>query len=76
MVFLGKAFWTEQKPVYPLLAQLAKGMDYEQYLSITDSADDVVAALVAYDEATNRLTRAEIQNSQGRRPRAKGRADT
>jgi predicted Rossmann-fold nucleotide-binding protein len=51
MVFLGKAFWTEKKPVYPLLAQLAKGMEYEKYLSITDSADEVVAALVAYDEA-------------------------
>jgi predicted Rossmann-fold nucleotide-binding protein len=53
MVFLGTAFWTEKKPVYPLLAQLAKGMEYEKYLSITDSADEVVAAIVAYDEATN-----------------------
>jgi predicted Rossmann-fold nucleotide-binding protein len=53
MVFLGKAFWTVKKPVYPLLAQLAKGMEYEKYLSITDSADDVVAAIVAYDEATS-----------------------
>lgn len=51
MVFLGKAFWTEKKPVYPLLAELAKGMEYEKYLSITDSADDVVAAIVAYNEA-------------------------
>jgi predicted Rossmann-fold nucleotide-binding protein len=53
MVFLGTAFWTEKKPVFPLLAQLAKGMEYEKYLSITDSADEVVAAIVAYDEATN-----------------------
>ncbi|NUQ78885.1 MAG: hypothetical protein HUU21_35620 [Polyangiaceae bacterium] len=53
MVFLGKAFWTETKPVFPLLAQLAKGMEYEKYLRITDSGDDVVAAIVAYDEAMN-----------------------
>jgi predicted Rossmann-fold nucleotide-binding protein len=59
MVFLGKAFWTEKKPVYPLLALLAKGMEYEKYLSITDSAEDVVAAIVAYDEATMRLPKEE-----------------
>lgn len=51
MVFLGTAFWTSVKPVYPMLARLAEGMEYKKYLSITDSPDEAVAAIVAYDEA-------------------------
>lgn len=43
MVFFGKEFWTETKPVYPLLAQLAEGRAYKEWLLITDSVEEAVA---------------------------------
>lgn len=48
MVFLGKAYWTEDKPVYPLLEQLAQGHEYARWLSITDDVDAVVDAILGY----------------------------
>jgi predicted Rossmann-fold nucleotide-binding protein len=49
MVFFGVDYWQQTKPVYPLLSSLAEGQDYGAWLSITDSPDQVVAALVAFD---------------------------
>ncbi|MCP3102350.1 hypothetical protein LZ198_26105 [Myxococcus sp. K15C18031901] len=51
MIFLGREFWTQTRPVYPLLAQLAQGQDYARYLLLTDSREDVMRALVEYDRA-------------------------
>ena len=51
MVFLGRAYWTEQKPVYPLLEQLAQGREYARWLSITDTVDEAVAAIRSYAAA-------------------------
>lgn len=51
MVFLDETYWTEDKPVYPLLEQLASGRDYARWLSITDDVDTAVNAIVAYREA-------------------------
>lgn len=48
MVFLGKSYWTESKPVYPLLKQLAAGHDYERWLFISDDVDAIVAHLRAF----------------------------
>ena len=48
MVFLGKSYWTEVKPVYPLLKQLAAGRDYERWLFISDDVDAIVAHLRAF----------------------------
>ena len=48
MVFLGKSYWTEVKPVYPLLKQLAAGHDYERWLFISDDVDAIVAHLRAF----------------------------
>lgn len=48
MVFLGKSYWTEVKPVYPLLKQLAAGHDYERWLLISDDVDAIVAHLRAF----------------------------
>lgn len=42
MVFLGKEFWTKKLPAYDLLMQVAKGREYENYITITDSIDEVV----------------------------------
>ncbi len=51
MIFLGTEFWTRTRPVYPLLVQLAQGQEYARHLLLTDSREEVVQALVAYDRA-------------------------
>lgn len=48
MVFLGEKYWTEVKPVYPLLKQLAAGHEYEKWLFISDDVDAVMEHLLAY----------------------------
>jgi len=42
MVFLGVEFWTQTKPVFPLLEQLAQGEDYAQLLTVVDGVDAAV----------------------------------
>ncbi|MFS8067594.1 MAG: hypothetical protein ACMG6S_14620, partial [Byssovorax sp.] len=44
MVFLGKQYWTETKPVYPLLKQLASGQDYDRWLFISDGCKSRLAS--------------------------------
>ena len=51
MVFFGVRYWTEEKPVFPLLARLAEGRDYAAWLTITDDPDEVVDVLVRYETA-------------------------
>ncbi len=48
MVFLGRRFWTDDKPVYPLLERLAADRDYGRLLGLVDRADEVVAFLDAH----------------------------
>jgi len=43
MVFMDVEFWTEQKPVYPLLTQLAEGREYADLLAAFDEIGDIVA---------------------------------
>ncbi len=50
MIFFGEKFWTEEKPVYPLLKKLAEGKEYDQYLSISDSRDEIIGRLQDYRE--------------------------
>ncbi|QDT09798.1 hypothetical protein K239x_17490 [Planctomycetes bacterium K23_9] len=45
MVFLGKQYWTETKPVYPLLKQLASGLPYGDLLSINDDKTEIISAI-------------------------------
>lgn len=45
MVFLGRKFWTETTPVYPLLAQLANRNRYADMLAVTDEPEEAVAFL-------------------------------
>lgn len=42
MIFLGREYWTEAKPVYPLLKTLAEGRPYEKMMMITDDTEEVV----------------------------------
>ncbi|MEN8376144.1 MAG: hypothetical protein ABFS34_11910 [Gemmatimonadota bacterium] len=41
MVFLGRDYWTDAKPVYPLLRRLAHGRAYSEKLFIGDDIADV-----------------------------------
>jgi predicted Rossmann-fold nucleotide-binding protein len=42
MVLLGKRYWTEARPAWPLLRELARGRAYEELLAIEDDVDAVV----------------------------------
>jgi predicted Rossmann-fold nucleotide-binding protein len=46
MVFFGRDYWTEEKPVYPLLQTLAEGTPYADQLRVTDAIDRAVEAIV------------------------------
>ena len=48
MVFFGKAFWTQQNPVYPLLQQLASSKQYGKMLNISDSPEEIVEFIKAH----------------------------
>ena len=42
MVFLNSDYWTKEKPIYPLMKQLAQGYDYERLIAIFDDVNPVV----------------------------------
>ena len=42
MVFLDKEYWSETKPVYPVLYQLAQGKEYGSMLGIYDDVGEIV----------------------------------
>lgn len=42
MVFYDEAYWTKEKPVYPLLRGLAQGRSYERMVTIADTPDDII----------------------------------
>ena len=51
MIFLGKQFWTEEIPVYPLMERLMKTGKYRNLLlTITDDIDEIVHTLQAYSQ--------------------------
>jgi predicted Rossmann-fold nucleotide-binding protein len=52
MVFLGKDFWTTDVPAAPLVQQLARGREAEQWISVTDDVDEAVALLKTYASTT------------------------
>jgi len=51
MVFMNVNYWTEVKPVYPLLKQLAADKKYGATLTAMDSVDEIVAHLVSHAPA-------------------------
>ena len=42
MVFLDKEYWTQEKPVYPLLEELAKSTQYESFITIANAPCEIV----------------------------------
>jgi predicted Rossmann-fold nucleotide-binding protein len=51
MVFLGKDFWLNEVPAAPLVQQLARGRDAEQWIVVTDDIEEAVALLRKYEES-------------------------
>lgn len=51
MVFFDETYWTDEKPVYPLLQSLAEGTPYGDRLCVTDDVDMAVSAVVEYTAA-------------------------
>ena len=50
MVFLGRRYWTEEMPVYPLLQHLVKQGKYQNLLlSLSDEVEEVVAAILSFN---------------------------
>jgi predicted Rossmann-fold nucleotide-binding protein len=52
MIFLGKRFWTEEKPVFPLLERLARGHGYHALLDVTDDPETVVQRIKDFEPET------------------------
>ncbi len=49
MIFMGKRFWTEEMPVYPLLKELSESGKYHNLiLTLTDDPDEVVHELLRF----------------------------
>lgn len=49
MIFLGRRFWTEDMPIYPLLKHLSETGRYQNLLlTLTDDKDEVVNTLVNF----------------------------
>jgi len=52
MIFLGRKFWTEEMPIYPLLQSLMeKGRYKNLLLSLYDSSEDIIAELERFRDA-------------------------
>lgn len=50
MIFFGVEYWRIEKPVFPLLTQLAAGHDYAALMHLTDDADEVVRRIFDFAE--------------------------
>lgn len=49
MIFLGKHFWTEEMPIYPLLQQLMEMGKYKNLLlNLTDDPDEIIDELLRF----------------------------
>jgi predicted Rossmann-fold nucleotide-binding protein len=51
MVFLDETYWTETKPVYPLMETLAEDAPHAEHLTLTDDVETAVRAIEAYAAA-------------------------
>ena len=48
MILFGRQYWTQEKPVWPLLSQLAQDQMYGELLCLTDSVETVVRKILSY----------------------------
>ena len=45
MVLVGRRYWTEELPVWPLLQALARGREMEPHIHLVDTADEVLEVI-------------------------------
>ncbi len=55
MVFLNSDYWINEKPIYPMIKQLAQGYDYEKLIAIFDDVDSVVSYIEGTEPIPSRL---------------------
>lgn len=55
MILLGRQFWTEERPVWPLLERVAQGKVYDELLFLTDDEDAVVRKIQSYNPEVYRV---------------------
>ena len=49
MIMFGEEHWTKIRPVWPLLATVAKGKEYGELIALTDSEDEIVRRIKMFD---------------------------
>ena len=49
MIMFGEEHWTKKRPVWPLLATVAKGKEYGELIALTDSEDGIVRRIKMFD---------------------------
>ena len=56
MIFMGKKFWTEEMPVYPLLESLAETGKYKNLiLSLSDDTEEIVQELLKFRDTPHAI---------------------
>jgi predicted Rossmann-fold nucleotide-binding protein len=48
MIFLGHDFWTKEKPIYPIIKELAGGRRYDAFVTVADTTDEVISFLKSH----------------------------
>ena len=58
MIFVGRKFWTEEMPVYPFLQSMMDTGKYKNLLlTLTDTPDEILAALTRFRESASKTIR-------------------
>ena len=50
MVFLNSKYWTIEKPVYPILLELAENQEYSKLISISDTPEEIAHQIKTFSE--------------------------
>ena len=49
MIFFGRKYWTETKPIYPLLRNLAQNHNYRDWVRVSDDPDEIVGWIESFE---------------------------
>jgi len=48
MIFFGSDFWTKERPIYPIIKELADGRRYDAFVTVADTTDEVISFLKSH----------------------------
>ncbi|MEZ5875775.1 MAG: hypothetical protein R3D30_13495 [Hyphomicrobiales bacterium] len=48
MIFFGSDFWTKDRPIYPIIKDLADGRAYDAFVTVADTTDEVISFLKSH----------------------------